>query len=159
MQDLQGAIGALLDYCRGESWAGYDPYDGLNSPVATLLRPGGRLPRTLLTQIVKRSPVNIRPLLGIKKGLNAKGLALAARAVALLSDRFGRILPADVALAFVAGVIVSMPVSGLLDRFRARPRLATTWASVDFAALALVFLFAVALSAAGTYRPFIYFRF
>jgi alginate O-acetyltransferase complex protein AlgI len=70
-----------------------------------------------------------------------------------------RFLPADVVLALVAGVIGSMPVAGLLGRFRAKPGLGTLWAGAEFAVLALVFLFAAALSAAGTYRPFIYFRF
>ena len=95
MQEYERALGALLSYCRKESWAGYDPYDGLNSPIAGLL-PDYKVPRTLFTQLVKRSPVNIRPLLGIKKSLNSKGLALAARAIILLSDRFGRDLPESV---------------------------------------------------------------
>jgi hypothetical protein len=34
--------------------------------------------------MVKRSPINLRPLLGIQKGLNSKGIALAARAIMLL---------------------------------------------------------------------------
>jgi len=34
--------------------------------------------------LVKRSPINVRPLLGIKKGLNSKGIALAARAILML---------------------------------------------------------------------------
>jgi hypothetical protein len=96
MEDCHRALGALLSYCRKESWAGYDPYDGLNSPVAGIFFPGHKLPRTLITQLVKRSPVNIRPLLRIKKSLNSKGLAVAARAIALLSDRFGKVLPENV---------------------------------------------------------------
>jgi hypothetical protein len=61
---------------------GYDPYDALISPVARLLP--GRAARTVFTQVVKRSKVNLRPLLGIGKGLNSKGIALAARALLLL---------------------------------------------------------------------------
>ncbi len=74
---------------------GYDPYDGLSSPLARSPLLGNRLSRTALTQVVKRSPVNIRGLLGIRKGFNPKGLALAARAVMLLAARAGTILPAD----------------------------------------------------------------
>jgi hypothetical protein len=95
MQESERALGALLSYCRKESWAGYDPYDGLNSPIAGILA-GHKLSRTLITQLVKRSPINIRPLLKIKKSLNSKGLALAARAVALLCDRFERVLPESI---------------------------------------------------------------
>src|SRR5262245_19233302 len=78
------SIQKLLDYCRANAWNGYDPYDGLNSPLSGLL-PSNRLFRTALIEAVKRSPVNLRPLLGIRKGLNPKGVALAARALTLLS--------------------------------------------------------------------------
>ncbi|MFL6214709.1 MAG: hypothetical protein ACJ74J_12545 [Blastocatellia bacterium] len=85
----------LLRWCRGESWMGYDPYDGLNSPLARLWPLRNRLARTALTQLVKRSPVNLRPLLGIRKAANPKGLALAARAALLLATRENETLPAD----------------------------------------------------------------
>jgi hypothetical protein len=85
----------LLRYCRSEAWAGYDPYDALNSTLARALPLRRKLPRTVLTQLVKRSPVNLRPLLGVKKGLNPKGLALAARAVMLLAEHNGHALPPD----------------------------------------------------------------
>jgi hypothetical protein len=91
----QQASAKLLRYCRSEAWAGYDPYDALNSALARALPVKQKLPRTILTQLVKRSPVNLRPLLGIKKGLNSKGLALAARAIILLAERNGHALPSD----------------------------------------------------------------
>jgi hypothetical protein len=84
----------LLDYCRARSWKGYDPYDGLNSPLSRLL-PASRFFRTALTQVVKRSPLNLRPLLGIGEDFNPKGLALAARAVMLLARFEGNSLPAE----------------------------------------------------------------
>jgi hypothetical protein len=84
------ALTGLLDYCRVEGWKGYDPFDGLNSPVARWLPSRGRVgkfARTAWTQALKRGPINLRPLLGIRKALNPKGVALAARAVMLLADR------------------------------------------------------------------------
>ena len=66
----------LHEYCAAREWRGIDPYDGLNSPVARLLP--GKLARQAWTQLHKRSPVNLRPLCGIKPTLNAKGLALFA---------------------------------------------------------------------------------
>ena len=78
------ALNKLLHYCRGQSWAGYDPYDALNSPLARAVGKSGKLGRTLMIQTLKRAPINLRPLLGIKKGLNPKAVALAARAVSLL---------------------------------------------------------------------------
>jgi hypothetical protein len=78
------AVSKLLRYCRSESWAGYDPYDGLNSPLSHSFLFRNAFARTFLTQLVKRSPINLRPLLGIKKDFNPKGVALAARALMLL---------------------------------------------------------------------------
>ena len=76
----------LLQYCRSESWAGYDPYDGLNSPLARVFPLRNKFARTVLTQLVKRSPINLRPILGITRQLNPKGVAIAARAIVLLAD-------------------------------------------------------------------------
>ncbi|MEP6912635.1 MAG: hypothetical protein ABI923_07765, partial [bacterium] len=73
IDEPEHALSILLEYCRSQSWAGYDPYDGLSSPVAQMFLFNGRFARTALTQIVKRSPVNLRPMLGINKGLNPKG--------------------------------------------------------------------------------------
>jgi hypothetical protein len=70
----------LLVYCRQEEWQGYDPYDGLNSKFYPLM-PDSKILRIVLIQLVKRSPLNLRPLLGIEKGENPKGLALFVRAL------------------------------------------------------------------------------
>lgn len=71
------AIRTLLTYCQSNNWAGYDPYDALNSkPFAAFPVLGGRIPRLVLTQAMKRLPVNLRPLLGIPKTQNPKALGL-----------------------------------------------------------------------------------
>ena len=67
----------LLDYCKANNWAGYDPYDALNSRLLGYLPfLDFRLFRIGLTQLLKRSPVNIRPLLLVPKMQNPKALAL-----------------------------------------------------------------------------------
>lgn len=96
INDCEQAVSTLLRYCRSQSWAGYDPYDALNSPLARSLLFKPRFAKTLFTQLVKRSPLNLRPLLGIEKGLNPKGVALSARAVMLLADRKGSSLPSNI---------------------------------------------------------------
>src|SRR3569623_285158 len=75
--DLTRICDRLYAWSAARGFAGYDPFDGLNSRVfaATPLR-NYRLPRLALTQIVKRSPVNLRPLLRIDAGINPKGVAL-----------------------------------------------------------------------------------
>ena len=75
--DLEGAISKLVAYCRTNDWAGYDPYDALNSPLFRALPfLDSRWPRLVLTQLLKRSPVNVRGLLQIPKTQNPKALAL-----------------------------------------------------------------------------------
>lgn len=67
----------LLAYCRANDWAGYDPYDALNSPVIKYLPfLNFRLFRIALTQALKRSPVNFRSLLRIPRTENPKAIAL-----------------------------------------------------------------------------------
>jgi hypothetical protein len=79
----------LLDYCKKNNWAGYDPYDALNSKLLGYLPfLDFRVFRIGLTQLLKRSPVNIRPLLLIPKMQNPKALALFLMAFLKL-DKLG----------------------------------------------------------------------
>jgi hypothetical protein len=94
--ECEHALSKLLRYCRSESWIGFDPYDGLNAPLADSFLCRTAFSRTLLTQLVKRSPINLRPILGITKDFNPKGVALAARAVMLLADRANYGLPSEI---------------------------------------------------------------
>ncbi|HYW74453.1 MAG TPA: hypothetical protein VE961_25745, partial [Pyrinomonadaceae bacterium] len=82
---LQAAHQQLWRYCRANGYAGYDPYDGLNSRLfqATPLR-NSRLARLAWIQFHKRSPINFRSLAGIPRERNAKGVALFA--LAALAD-------------------------------------------------------------------------
>jgi rhamnogalacturonyl hydrolase YesR len=67
----------LLAYCRANDWAGYDPYDVLNSRIFEALPfLNVKLPRLALTQAMKRCPFNLRPWLLVPKTQNPKGLAL-----------------------------------------------------------------------------------
>ena len=64
-------------YCREREWAGFDPYDALNSELfARTPLAKSRVARLALTQFLKRSPVNFRPLLGIRPHQNPKALGL-----------------------------------------------------------------------------------
>jgi hypothetical protein len=86
VHDLSSATLSLLSYCRTNDWAGYDPYDALNSRIfESFPILNTRIPRLVLTQALKRSPVNIRPLLRIPKTQNPKGLALFLSATLKLS--------------------------------------------------------------------------
>lgn len=81
------AVSKLLAYCRAEGWAGYDPYDALNSRLFAIFPfLNSRWPRLILTQGMKRSPVNVRGLFGIPKTQNPKALGLFLSAFTKLSE-------------------------------------------------------------------------
>jgi hypothetical protein len=83
---LEASILKLLAYCKANDWAGYDPYDAVNGHVFTALPfLNSRLPRVVLTQALKLSPINIRRLLGIPKTQNPKAIALFLSAFLKLS--------------------------------------------------------------------------
>src|SRR5262249_20185180 len=75
-EQLKTVVLKHLAYCRTNNWAGIDPYDALNSKVFSVLPfLDSRFPRILLTQALKRSPIDVRGLLGTEKTQNPKGLA------------------------------------------------------------------------------------
>lgn len=71
----------LFAWCEAENFAGYDPFDGLNSRIFQLSPlKYFSLARLAWLQTVKRSAKNLRPQLKIEKGVNSKGIALFALA-------------------------------------------------------------------------------
>jgi len=73
-QFLYIALNKLRIHIEREQFKGYDPYDMLNTPMA--LRKFGRWLPIIAIQLHKRNPLNLRPLLGIKKDYNPKALGL-----------------------------------------------------------------------------------
>jgi hypothetical protein len=72
----------LIDWCEKQNFTGYDPYDTLNSPIN--FKVFGKWGPPVAIQIQKRNPINIRPMLGISKGHNPKGIGLFLKAYSLL---------------------------------------------------------------------------
>ena len=102
---VREAFEALLAYCRVNNWAGYDPYDALNSEVFTALPVlDSKWPRLVLTQLLKRSPLNLRPLLQVPKTQNPKALALFL-AASLKAERAGVAAVRDLPALFIAKLI------------------------------------------------------
>jgi hypothetical protein len=83
--DLNTAHRDLWKWCRSQGFAGYDPYDGLNSLLfqATPLRHSFAA-RLAWTQFCKRFPFDFRKLARVPHERNAKGMALFA--LAALAD-------------------------------------------------------------------------
>src|SRR4029077_7346337 len=73
----QHATEKLLTYCQLHDWAGYDPYDALNSELFRAIPfLNNRLIRLVLIQTLKRSPVDLRAFVRVPKTRNPKALAL-----------------------------------------------------------------------------------
>ena len=78
---VEQALGDLLRWCRAQNFAGHDPFDALNSSVFQVTPLAkSTTARLLWSQLIKRSPVNLRPIIGVPPQKNAKGLALFALA-------------------------------------------------------------------------------
>ena len=73
---VQSCIEEMLSYIESADYAGYDPYDALNSPLIRRIGAKNKWVRVGATHLIRRSPVNLRPLFGIRKGHNPKGIGL-----------------------------------------------------------------------------------
>lgn len=76
-EQLMARISGLTEYCRESDWAGYDPYDALNSRLfARTPLASSKFARIGATQCLKRLPINVRRLLLIPRHQNPKAIAL-----------------------------------------------------------------------------------
>lgn len=73
-QILNDSVKRLEDWLIKNDWKAYDPFEGLNSWLRPLTFEVPIL-RQVLVQSVKRCPLNIRPLIGIKPTKSSKGIA------------------------------------------------------------------------------------
>ncbi|UCG57959.1 MAG: hypothetical protein JSU70_00355 [Phycisphaerales bacterium] len=76
MVNVESHLNRLLAYVQRRDYAGYDPYDALNSPFLEVLSARSKWLRIVFTQLLRRFPLNLRPVLLISKGHNPKGLGL-----------------------------------------------------------------------------------
>jgi hypothetical protein len=95
----------LFKYCRLNNWAGFDPYDGLNSPIFNWFPfLENRFARLVFIQFMKRSKINFRVIMGISKGQNPKGLALFSSSLLKLLD-IGIIKDSEIAISVINQLI------------------------------------------------------
>lgn len=74
-EQVTSVLGEIDRWGTERDWIGTDPYDGLNARRVPAFVKRHPLTRTVLIQCVKRSPVNLRPLLGIPREANAASIA------------------------------------------------------------------------------------
>ena len=109
---MQTVYEQLLTWCREHDFAGHDPFDALNSRLfqATPLA-HSRSARLLWTQLVKRSPADLRGLALVPTERNAKGIALFALAQ-LATCRRVNTQEAEVQARNLLSILLSMKVDG-----------------------------------------------
>ena len=81
---IDSRLRAIDSYLLQHGYQSYDPYDGLTSPIAGLIR--NWFAQRLWQQVVRFTPINIRPLLGVKKIVHTKAVSDFASAYALRSQ-------------------------------------------------------------------------
>jgi hypothetical protein len=80
IRDIEKILSAALDRAHFLGYAGYSKFDGLDSPLVRALSFNSWLFRLIWTQVIMRAPVNLRPVLLVRKGINPESPALFARA-------------------------------------------------------------------------------
>jgi rhamnogalacturonyl hydrolase YesR len=71
-QSLRNSIERVEKWVESHFYQAYEPFDGLSSPLLALTF-NNHFAERVLQQIVKRSPLNIRPIIGIKPQASTKG--------------------------------------------------------------------------------------
>ena len=87
MELFLNSLSKLYQYCKNESYKGWDPFDGLNSVLFNKF-PFKNTPiiRLAWLQFFKCFPVNLRKIVIVQKGYNPKGLSLFASGLILAGD-------------------------------------------------------------------------
>jgi rhamnogalacturonyl hydrolase YesR len=78
-ETIRESLARLDRWIERANWKGYDTFDGLSSPLAPVLTFNNPLLKQLWQQGVRRFPVNLRPILGIKPGMSTKGMGFFAQ--------------------------------------------------------------------------------
>jgi len=102
----------LYQWCSSRDFAGYDPFDALNSRLfqsTPLIR--SRTARLIWTQAFKRFPLNLRPLALVPPQKNSKGLALFALA-ALANYRRTKTPEAETSVRELLAQLLSKRIEG-----------------------------------------------
>ncbi len=83
MERLLKSAAAVQGWVEKHNYKGYEPFDGLSSPLRRWTF-GNLLAERILQQAVRQSPLNIRPLIGIKPLDSTKGRGMMAWGYLLL---------------------------------------------------------------------------
>ncbi len=77
--EIESSIRRLTGWLEANNYRGYDTFDGLSAVYLRPLTFGSPFLRQVLQQGVRRFPVNVRPILGIRKQRSSKGMGFLVR--------------------------------------------------------------------------------
>jgi hypothetical protein len=80
---VQQSLSSVQKWVEGKGYRGYEPFDGLSSWLRPLTF-GSLFGDRLLQQLIRQSPVNLRPLFGVKPKDSTKGRGYMASGYVLL---------------------------------------------------------------------------
>lgn len=83
IDNIDKRIKAIQSYVGKNGYASFDPYDGLCTPLSTVIG-RSQLGLRVWQQAIRLFPINIRPLLGIKKLVHTKTVSDFASAYSIL---------------------------------------------------------------------------
>lgn len=78
-QEIVNSMGRLFEWLERHDYKGYDTFDGLSARWARPFTFEQPVLRTVLQQGVRRFPLNVRPLLGVRPERSTKGMGFLAR--------------------------------------------------------------------------------
>jgi Glycosyl hydrolase family 76 len=85
---VYGPLKRLEQWVEQADWSAYDTFDGLASPYARLFTFGSGFLKQVWQQSVRRSPVNLRPLLGITPSKSTKAMGFFAQGYLKLYETY-----------------------------------------------------------------------
>lgn len=89
-RNIHESLVRLERWVERADWKAYDTFDGLASPYARVLTFGHPFLKQVWQQGVRRFPVNLRPLLGIKPAMSSKGMGFFAQGYLKLYQTHGK---------------------------------------------------------------------
>jgi rhamnogalacturonyl hydrolase YesR len=92
---IYDSISRLYGWLEKNDCCGYDTFDGLNARFVRPLTFENNFLRTVLQQGVRRFPLNLRPLLGVRMNHSTKGMGFLARGFMRLHASTGEKIWAD----------------------------------------------------------------
>jgi len=89
IQDIKQSLDRVQEWVETRDYQGYEPFDGLSS-WARPLAFGNLLFERLLMQLIRQSPINLRPVMGVSPKPSTKGRGYMARGYLILFQTTNR---------------------------------------------------------------------